>query len=57
VSQVALGLAGRPGSDPEALSRIEMKFPTSGIAVLRVPGAWSALELNGAELVSFHVPR
>jgi phosphohistidine phosphatase len=57
VSQVALGLAGRPGSDTEALGRIEMKFPTSGIAVLRVPGAWSALELNGAELVSFHVPR
>ena len=57
VSQVALGLAGRPGSDTEALGRIELKFPTSGIAVLRVPGAWSALELNGAELVSFHVPR
>jgi phosphohistidine phosphatase len=34
-----------------------MKFPTSGIAVLRVPGIWSALELNGAELASFHVPR
>ncbi|MFN0143887.1 MAG: SixA phosphatase family protein [Mycobacterium sp.] len=57
VSQLALGLAGHPGSDPEALGRIEMKFPTSGIAVLRVPGAWSALEINGAELVSFHVPR
>ena len=57
VSQVALGLAGHPGSDTEALGRIEMKFPTSGIAVLRVPGAWSALELNGAELVSFHIPR
>jgi phosphohistidine phosphatase len=34
-----------------------MKFPTSGIAVLQVPGNWSALELNGAELASFHVPR
>ncbi len=34
-----------------------MKFPTSGIAVLRVPVSWSALELSGAGLVSFHVPR
>ena len=57
VSQVSLGLAGHPGSDPEAIGRIETKFPTSGIAVLRVPGIWSALEVNGAELVSFHVPR
>jgi len=57
VSQVALGLAARPASNADAVGRIEMKFPTSGIAVLRVPGAWSALELNGAELASFHVPR
>ena len=57
VSQVALGLASHPGSDPEATRLIEMKFPTSGIAMLRVPGTWSALELSGAELVSFHVPR
>ena len=57
MSQVALGLAARPASDADAVGRIEMKFPTSGIAVLRVPGAWSALELNGAELASFHVPR
>jgi phosphohistidine phosphatase len=54
---VALGLAGHPGRDPEATRLIEMKFPTSGIAMLRVPGTWSALELSGAELVSFHVPR
>lgn len=57
VSQVVLGLAARRVSDADALGRVEMKFPTSGIAVLRVPGAWSALELNGAELASFHVPR
>jgi phosphohistidine phosphatase len=57
VSQVALGLAGHPGSDPEATRLIETKFPTSGIAMLRVPGTWSALEFSGAELVSFHVPR
>lgn len=57
VSQVALGLAGRPGSDADAAGRIALKFPTSGIAVLRVPGSWAGLELGGAELTAFHVPR
>lgn len=57
VSQVSLGLAGPRGSDPEAVERISMKFPTSGIAVLWVPVGWSALELSGAGLVNFHVPR
>jgi phosphohistidine phosphatase len=57
VSRVALGLAGEPASDADALQRIAMKFPTSGIALLHVPGSWSALELGGAELVTFHVPR
>ena len=57
VSQVSLSLATYPGSDPEAIQRIETKYPTSGIAVLRVPGTWSALTADGAELVTFHVPR
>ncbi|MCB1292164.1 MAG: histidine phosphatase family protein [Mycobacterium sp.] len=57
VSQVALGLAGPPGSDADAVDRIKLKFPTSGIAVLRVPGSWAGLELGGAELTTFHVPR
>lgn len=57
VSEVALGLAEPTGSDREALAGIAMKFPTSGIAVLRVPGSWAGLELGGAELTSFHVPR
>jgi phosphohistidine phosphatase len=51
VSQVSLGLAAHPGSDPEAIQRIETKYPTSGIAVLRVPGTWSVLTIDGAELV------
>lgn len=55
-SEVALGLAG-PGSDTDAAHGIAMKFPTSALAVLRVPGPWSELELSGAELVTFHVPR
>lgn len=56
VSQVALGLAG-PGSDPAIAEQIQVKFPTSGIAVLRVSGHWSDLELGGARLKAFHVPR
>lgn len=55
-SHVALGLAG-PGSDRNAAERISLKYPTSAIAVLQVPGTWAGLELGGAELVSFHVPR
>jgi phosphohistidine phosphatase len=57
VSEVALGLAEPAGSDRKALAGIAMKFPTSGIAVLRVPGSWASLEPGGAELTSFHVPR
>lgn len=56
VSEVALGLAGTD-SDRNAIQRIAAKFPTSGIATLRVPGPWAALELGGAELMTFHVPR
>jgi phosphohistidine phosphatase len=57
VSQVTLGLAGPETSNRAAAEQISMKFPTSGIAVLRVPVSWSALEISGAGLVSFHVPR
>jgi phosphohistidine phosphatase len=57
VSHVALGLAAQTGSEPQAVGQIATKFPTSGIAVLRVDGPWSGLQLQGAELVTFHVPR
>lgn len=57
ISRVALALAARPGSDDEALERIAMKFPTSGLAVLRVSGGWADVTLSRAELVSFHIPR
>jgi phosphohistidine phosphatase len=56
MSDVALGLAG-PGSDRDAAEQIYLKYPTSAIAMLRVPGPWAELELSGAELASFHVPR
>ncbi len=57
VSQASLGLAGPNGSDRAAIGEISMKFPTSGIAVLRLPGSWSDLQLGSAQLVTFHVPR
>ncbi|MGI9123582.1 MAG: SixA phosphatase family protein [Mycobacterium sp.] len=57
MSQVALGLAADEGGDADAARRISMKYPTSGIAVLQVPGRWADLELGGALLAAFHVPR
>lgn len=56
VSAVALGLAG-PGSDRTAITAVEAKYPTSGIAVLGVPGSWADLSVRGAELTRFHIPR
>jgi len=56
-SSVAIILAGASGTDAAAVDEIMYKFPTSGIAVLLVPGPWEDLEPNGAALVEFHVPR
>jgi phosphohistidine phosphatase len=56
MSHLALGLAG-PGSARDAAEQIARKYPTSAIAVLQVDGPWAGLQLSGAELVSFHVPR
>ncbi|WP_099022287.1 SixA phosphatase family protein [Mycolicibacterium palauense] len=57
ISQVALGLAGAPGSNETAAERISTKYPTSAMAVLRVPGPWGDLGLGGAVLETFFVPR
>lgn len=57
ISQVALVLAGTRGSASETAERIAWKFPTSGIAVLRVGCSWDQLGPEGAELTEFHVPR
>ena len=57
MSNVALGLADPDSSEGDAAGRISMKYPTSAIAVLSVPGSWSGLQLSGAELTAFHVPR
>jgi phosphohistidine phosphatase len=57
MSQVALGLATEDGSNPTAAESISTKFPTSAIAVLRTSEPWDQLALDGAALVTFHVPR
>ncbi|WP_036427462.1 MULTISPECIES: SixA phosphatase family protein [Mycobacterium] len=57
MSEVALGLAGATGTDAAAAERLSAKFPTSAIAVLQVAGRWEDLELGGAALITFHVPR
>jgi len=57
MSSVALGLAGGPGTDESAAREISQKYPTSALAVLRIPGPWDSLELGGAALERFHVPR
>ena len=56
VSHVTLGLAG-PGSDRGAAEHVSLKFPTSAIAVLSVPGSGAELGVQGAQLTTFHVPR
>lgn len=57
MSNVALGLAAAENSDRGAAQGIAAKFPTSAIAVLRTDRPWDRLELGGATLVTFHVPR
>lgn len=56
-SSLALILADTETSNTGALDGIAEKYPTSGIAVLNVPGRWSQLAPGGAALVDFHVPR
>ncbi|HEU5485060.1 MAG TPA: histidine phosphatase family protein [Microlunatus sp.] len=54
------GLAGSLGARPEpheAWARMDRKYPTSGLAVLRLPGRWADAAAGGAELVAFEVPR
>ena len=52
IEELARALAGGWST---ARDRLERKFPTSGIAVLRFAGAWS--DPGSTELVMFAVPR
>ena len=54
---VTLGLAGADGTNLAMADRVSMKFPTSAIAVLQLDAPWSRLELGGARLTDFHIPR
>jgi len=56
MSALALGLAGS-GTDAAVAERISAKFPTSAIAVLTITSGWKGLELGGAALVGFEIPR
>lgn len=56
-SALALILADVQTSNIAAAEDISIKYPTAGIAVLRVSGGWAGLDPGSAELVEFHVPR
>jgi phosphohistidine phosphatase len=53
---LAAALAG-PHSDPDALRAMTMKYPTSGVAVLQLPGAWATAAVGSATLAAFAAPR
>ncbi|MFF0288850.1 SixA phosphatase family protein [Streptomyces sp. NPDC005262] len=55
VQDLVLMLAGE--GDGRALEQTRAKFPTSAIAVLCLPGAWSDLEPGAARLTEMVVPR
>jgi phosphohistidine phosphatase len=57
MTQLALGLANPMSINTDAAERISTKFPTSAMAVLRLNGSWTDLELGSAQLADFHVPR
>jgi phosphohistidine phosphatase len=57
MTELALGLANPDTTNADAAERISTKFPTSAMAVLRLNGSWTDLELGSAQLADFHVPR
>ncbi|GAA3692937.1 histidine phosphatase family protein [Microlunatus aurantiacus] len=53
---LAVTLGSRPGPRA-AWARMDEKYPTAGLTVLRLPGPWAATLPGTAELVAFEVPR
>jgi phosphohistidine phosphatase len=54
------GLAVTLGARPEPRddwARLDEKYPTAGLTVLRLPGPWATAAPGSAELVAFEVPR
>ncbi|WP_183407126.1 SixA phosphatase family protein [Nocardioides marmorisolisilvae] len=45
------------GADAELFARVSAGYPTSAMAVLDVPCAWSDLDVGGARISAFHVGR
>jgi phosphohistidine phosphatase len=56
MAELAAGLDDGAG-DSSARAAVGRSYPTSGVACFDVPPAWDELELNGATLISFAVPR
>lgn len=53
-------LADVLGARPEphdAWSRLDRKYPTSGLAVLQLPGRWADASPGTGELIAFEIPR
>jgi phosphohistidine phosphatase len=44
-------------TDSHDWARLNQKYPTTGLAVINVPGPWRELGNSSAELISFAVPR
>ena len=44
-------------TDSADWAQLDQKYPTSGLAVVRLPGPWSELGSSSADLVSFAIPR
>lgn len=57
MSSLALSLADEATANGDAAQKISQKYPTSAIAVLRTGSSWATLQLGGAELIDFHIPR
>jgi phosphohistidine phosphatase len=48
---------GRRPEPRDAWARMDAKYPTAGLAVLRLPRAWAGADAGEAELLAFEVPR
>ena len=53
---LALGLSGAGDDNPDALARLQRRYPTSGVAILDIAGDWSGLVPGAARLAAFMTP-
>ena len=44
-------------TDSADWTQLDQKYPTSGVAVVAVPGPWRELGSSSAELTAFAIPR